>query len=223
MNAESRIHAGAVDVPTADPSKGEHAPASSSSPTKAAAPTKKGASANSILAAGLKFAKSRQNAYGAPKAAAAPVKMRQPPPLQRPIEPAAASTKVTTEMNGTDTAKTLDVVPSDQSRSDLTPSSMVFALASPATIAAADIVTTRRETQEDAAAGVDLEKAMYFASWGKPQEREGGGGPIRTPCLAPTLLTHVTSSRAETKTHHLRRPFLGMRSDSILHRRPCLR
>jgi len=224
MNAESRIHAGAVDIRTADPGKGEHVFASSSSPTKAAAPTKRGPSANSILAAGLQFAKSRQNAYGAPKAPAAPVKMRQPPPLQRPVEPAAACTKVTTETNGTDTANNLPLVPSDQSRSDLTPSSMVFALASPATIAAADIVTTRRETQEDAAAGVDLEKAMYFASWGKPEEREGGGRPFHPPCLAPTLLTQVfTSSRAEAKTHHLRRPFLGMRSDSVLHRRPCIR
>lgn len=185
MNAESRMLAGAVDIPTAETSKGQHPPASPSSPTKTAAPTKKGASADSILAAGLKFAKSRQNAYGAPKVAAVPVKMRQPPPLQRPLEPAAVSTKVTTETNGTDTASILPVVPSDQARSDLTPSSMVFALASPATIAAADIVTTRKETQEDAAIGVDLEKAMYFASWGKPQEREGRGQHFPLPVLLP--------------------------------------
>lgn len=175
--------AGAIDIPNTDPSKGEHPPASSDSPTKAAAPTKKGASAGSILAAGLKFAKSRQNAYGAPKAAAAPVKLRQPPPLQRPLEPAAATTQVTKETNDTDTASILPIVPSDQSRSDLTPSSMVFALASPTTIAAADIVTTRKKTQEGTAIEVDLEEAVYFASWGKPQAREGGGKHFPIPIL----------------------------------------
>ena len=196
--------AGAVDVPTADPSKGEHAPASSSSPTKAAAPTKKGASADSILAAGLKFAKSRQNAYGAPKIASAPVKMRQAPPLQKPVEPAIASVNVTTEDNEINTANKVPLVPSDQSRSDLTPSSTVFAFALPATIAAANIVTTRKETREEAATGVDLENAMYFPSWGKPEEREGGGKLFQTPCLTPTILTYLRmSSRAEAKTHHL--------------------
>lgn len=212
--------AGVVDIPTADSSKITHAPASSSSsPTKAATPIKKGASANSILAAGLNFAKSRQNAYGAPKAAAAPVKMRQPPPLQRPLEPTVVSTKVITENNETDTANNFPLVPSDQSHSDLTPSSMVFALASPATIAAADIVTAQEKTQEEPAAGVDLEKAMYFTSWGRPEAREGGGGPSHSPCFAPSLLTYVfTSSRAETKTHHLGRPTLGVRSDSVLYR-----
>jgi len=116
--------------------------------------------------------------------------MRQAPPLLGLGEPAAAATNVTAETHGTDTAKNLPLVPSDQSRVDLTPSSMEVALASPAAIAAAAIVTTRMETQEGAAGGEGLEKTVYFSSWGKPQEREGGGDLSKLLVLRP-LYSHI--------------------------------
>ena len=161
---------------------------------------KKGPCPRSILAAGLKFAKSRQYAYGAPKIEAPPAEeSKDPPPtpLELPNEPLSFSSKLAIQTPATDTRKDSPHAASGQSLSSLTPSSMEFTLASPASIAAAAISTAPMATQEPAAAQGQLEHKIYLKSWGKPQEREGGG-KLFTYCVS-LLLTDVASSAAQKR------------------------
>lgn len=97
---------------------------------------KKGASPSSILAAGTNFAKSRQNAYGAPKTEV--VVMREPKEqLPDSLVQPAEQPQLAVEVPEADAGDTTPRMPSGPSLSALTPSSMEFTLASPATVAAA--------------------------------------------------------------------------------------
>ena len=154
--------------PNTATSKAENVPIPTKTPPEKTEPPKEGPSGDSILAAGLKFAKTRQTAYGTPKTGASIAQeQREPPPATNKAIESPDQTKATDmELPG---------VSSGQLRSDLTPSSMEFTLASPAAVAAAAIATARMQTQEDAAAEGDREKAIYFRAWGKPEERERPG------------------------------------------------
>ena len=148
--------------------KAENVPLPTKTPPEKIEPPKKGPSGDSIRAAGFKFAKSRQTAYSTPKSGASIAhEQKEPPPApNEAIEPPDQTKATDMELPG---------VSSGQLRSDLTPSSMEFTLASPAAVAAAAIATARMQTQEDAAAEGNREKAIYFKAWGKPEERERPG------------------------------------------------
>lgn len=94
---------------------------------------KKGPSASSILAAGLKFAKSRQSTYGAPS------------------------------IEGSQTRESTELVPAPREAPELTPSSIKFTLTSPASVAAAAIAAGRIASREDAGDGDREGKVYFKA------------------------------------------------------------
>ena len=179
----------------------EKSPASASpEPAKAITPvtkpvkeTPQSISAKAILAAGKKFAKSYTAAHGGSKARW-PSKDKatdQAAPSQgfktQPVSDTTAIPGLTVDTSALGVDKESLGPVSGQSSTAVTPSSMIFTVASPATVAEHGIAAQKPIHTEDE----NLEKAVYFKAWGKPTDRGGIGNEVLYPSVFGYLLTVV--------------------------------